>query len=258
MSELTKPVPPIAYTWNYYQMTAYDMAKDMRERIGDCPDASWEFLQTGQTYLYLPPHGRQQVVNVVRFTPTRSQADAIMYKVGKVRLLRSEYVGYGSCFYALTPELESLLGVTHAQIVEEAANAGLFIPPKVRRHYPALFVEIPERFAISDRESAAERVTRHLTPQFMDKYPGPARMAELITKSHEYIRKLRDSQIRATGLNPQAEQDYEETIAEELANIDFLRWLEQKVALGGVFSAYPATGRAPMLYHTQKGRPKRK
>jgi hypothetical protein len=113
----------------------------------------------------------------------------------------------------------------------------LEVPPEVRREYPALFVEIPERFAQPPRHTAAERVRNALNPLWvLRKNPiGPATFHAQIAEAHRQIAILQDTRCQAVAENPDTAADYDQYIADHRRDIDFYRWLRPLVDAGGVF-----------------------
>ena len=87
-------------------------------------------------------------------------------------------------------------------IVAAAVAAGMEVPPEVRRQYPGLFVEIPERFA-NGRFSAVERVTQALQPACFQREPvSVADVDKFIEHAHYLLATVRCERTRRTALNP--------------------------------------------------------
>ena len=76
------------------------------------------------------------------------------------------------------------------------------MPPLVRREYPGLFVEIPERFA-NGRFSAVERVKQALLPAPFQREPvSVADVDKFIEHAHWHLDTLRCERTRRVALNP--------------------------------------------------------
>ena len=131
----------------------------------------------------------------------------------------------------------------HEEVVKAAVDAGLDVPPVVRREYPALFVEIPERFAQPPchygRASASNNA---FNPAWVrrEEAVAPAHLDAQIEEAHRQIATLQDTRCQAVVANPDTAGDYDRYIAEHRADIDFYRWLRRLVDVGGVFHI-PAT-----------------
>ncbi len=145
----------------------------------------------------------------------------------------------------LNADLRALIGVTHEMIVAAAVAAGLDVPAEVRREYPALFVEIPERFA-NGRFSAVERVTQSLTPPPFSKAPvSVADIDAWIGESHHLYNTVRCEATRRIALNHRMAAEYERILAGHRDDIEFYCWLRNLLDAGGVFHIpAPAAGNA--------------
>ena len=159
-SERNNGIPEVAFRKGFHRMVANDMARECRAMLDACPTCEFEGLEAGKSYCYKPSYGTPALVVVGQTTPKRRQAVASVNQGEPRRIYKGDY--YGS-FIELDADLRALTGITHEMIVAAAVAAGMEVPPEVRRQYPGLFVEIPERFA-NGRFSAVERVTQALQP----------------------------------------------------------------------------------------------
>ena len=119
-------------------------AAQCRAMLDACPTCEFESLEAGKSYCYKPSCGRPALVVVEQTTPKRRQAVARVNQGEPGHIYKGDYY---STFAELSAELCALTGITHEMVVAAAVAKGLEVPPEVRREYPALFVEIPERFA---------------------------------------------------------------------------------------------------------------
>ena len=166
MSE-TNTVPEVAFRKGFHRLTAYDMNCQCRAALKTCPACEFEGLQAGKAYYYKPSNGRgaacRREANDAQRPASRRQRQsrgAATHLQG--RLLR-RFIGTGR----RSPRLDW----------RDARNdrcrrrgRGNLTSAEVRREYPALFVEIPERFA-NGQFSAVERVTQSLAPPPFSKAP---------------------------------------------------------------------------------------
>jgi len=210
------------------------MAAKCRKLLEKRPTCGFAGLQPGKTYVYKPSYGNySELLTIGEVTPKRIQAVAAV-NGGARRIYKGSYEG---TFTELDADLVALADVKHEEVVKAAVERGLDVPPEVRREYPALFVEIPERFAQPPRHSAAERVKNALNPTWvLRKEPvGPATLDAQIEEAHRQIAVLQDTRCQAVAANPDTAGDYDRYIAEHRADIDFYRWLRRLVDVGGVF-----------------------
>lgn len=149
-------------------------------------------------------------------------------------------------FIELTAVLRSLLGVTHEAIVTAAVARGLVVPPRVRCEYPALFLDIPDRFAKPDEwnaKTAAQRVKNTLHSDWGSKWPKKPVNAEAvdlwIETAHARLAHGRNESVRCIAMNRDTEDDYAKVWREFEDLIDFYRWLRPHVSPGGVFYVEP-------------------
>lgn len=227
---LSNAATEVAFRKGFHTMVASDMARECKTILDRCPTCEFEGLEPGKSYCYKPSYGNPALVVVGQTTPKRKQAVASINNGEPRRIYKGDY--YGS-FIELDADLRALTGTTHEMIVKAAVDAGLDVPPEVRRQYPALFVEIPERFA-NGRFSAAERVTQSLTPQFSDPVTV-ATIDQWIEHAHFLMANLRCERTRHTALNPDLAADYDRYLGDSLSDLDFYRWLRTLVDAGGVF-----------------------
>jgi hypothetical protein len=223
----------VALRKGFHKMTAYDMAAKCRAMLDARPTCAFAALEPGNTYCYKPPYGnRFELVTVGEVTPKRTQAVASVDGREPRRIYKGSYAG---TFAELDADLVALAGITHEMVVKAAVDTGLEVPPVVRREYPGLFVEIPERFA-NGRFSAAERVKQALMPAPFQREPvSVADMDKFIEHAHYLIATARCERTRRAALNPDMGQDYDRMYSDHMGDIDFYRWLRRQIDVGGVF-----------------------
>ena len=225
----------VALGKGFHKLTAYDMAAKCRAMLEARPTCEFATLEPGKTYCYKPSYGsRFELVTIGEVTPKRTQAVAAVNGDGPRRIYKGSYEG---TFSELDADLIALSPVKHEEVVKAAVERGLDLPSEVRREYPPLFVEIPERFAQPPCHTAAERVKNALNPTWvLRKEPvGPATFDAQIEEAHRQIAVLQDTRCQAVAANPDTAGDYDRYIAEHRADIDFYRWLRRLVDVGGVF-----------------------
>ena len=225
----------VALRMGFHQVVAYDMSVKCRAMLDARPTCQFADVQPGKTYVYKPPYGNHmQLVTVGEVTPKRTQAVASVNGSAACRIYRGSYEG---TFSELDADLIALSPVTHEDVVKAAVERGLDVPAEVRRQYPALFVEIPERFAQEPRHTAAERVKNALNPDWVRRTEpvGPATFDRQIEEAHRQIAVLQDTRVQAVVANPDTAVDYDRYIADYRDDIDFYRWLRRLVDVGGVF-----------------------
>ena len=145
------------------------------------------------------------------------------------------YLGETLDLLPATPALRALTGITHEMIVTAAVAVGMEVPPEVRRQYPSLFVEIPERFA-NGHFSAVERVKQALLPAPFQREPvSVADVDKFIEHAHWHLDTLRCERTRRGALNPDMGADYDRMAEGHVNDIDFYRWLRRLMDVGGVF-----------------------
>lgn len=218
----------------------------LRERIAARPVSDFRGLRVGQVYLRQARYSGDgdEVFSVVRVTPGGGQIVARPYRASvadpPVRYHAGRY--RDATFVELDEALIELLGVTHEAIVTEAVRRGLDVPPRVRCEYPALFIDIPVRFARSDEvggETPGQRVATALAMDWGASWPKRPVTTEAvdrwIAEAHRRLARFRNEAVRRVALNRDTGADYDAVEAEFHALIDFYRWLRPHVAPGGVF-----------------------
>lgn len=217
----------------FHAMIAYDMGKKCRAMLDVRPTREFAGLEPGKTYCYKPPCGdHRELLTVGEMTPKRTQAIAAVNHREPRRIYKGSYTG---TFVELDADLIALAEITHQSIVAAAVAAGLEVPPEVRREYPALFVEIPERFATGN-SFGAQRVAQALKPAPFQRTPvGVADVDRFIEHAHSLLEHVRCERTRRGALNPDMGQDYERMANGHVADIDFYRWLRRQIDVGGVF-----------------------
>jgi hypothetical protein len=223
----------VALRKGFHAMPANDMARMARAMLDARPTCGFDGLEPGKTYCYKPPYGdRFELVAVGEMTPKRTQAVASVNGGGARRIYKGSYRG---TFVELDADLIALAGINHEAVVAAAVSAGLEVPPEVRRQYPNLFVEIPERFA-NGRFSAAERVKQALQPAPFQREPvSVADLDKFIQHAHYLLATVRCERTRRVALNPDTAVDYDRMVDDNVSDIDFYRWLRRQIDVGGVF-----------------------
>lgn len=235
----------VALRKGFHKMLAYDMGVKCRKLLDARPTCEFAALEPGKTYVYKTYNGNcREVFTVGEVTPKRTQA-----VVGVNGSARRVYKGsYDGTFIELDADLIALADVKHEEVVKAALDAGLDVPPEVRREYPALFVDIPERFAQPPRHSAAERVKNALSDSWLRRANpvSPATLDVQIEEAHRQIAILQDTRCQAVVANPDTAGDYDRYLAEHRADIDFYRWLRRLVDVNGIFHLpAPAAAKIP-------------
>ena len=227
-------VPKLAFRKGFHRMVAYDMSRACRAMLDACPTCEFEGLGAGKSYCYKPSCGSPALVVVEQMAPKRRQAVARVNQGEPGRIYKGDYY---STFVELSADLCALTGITHEMVVAAAVAKGLDVPPEVRREYPALFVEIPERFAQPPNTTATERVTHALSASWVasTKTVTPATIDAQIEDAHRQIARTQDTRCQAVALNPDTAPDYDRYLQEYRNDIDFYRWLRKLVDVGGVF-----------------------
>lgn len=240
---MTEAQKETAFRLGFHQMTPREMAEMTCVMLAACPQYKFEELKKAE----LP------ALFYVKSNSSYSQAETLVVhsvtaKAGQATVSRwpnpAQFKIYKSnykyeIFYALTPDLQNLLGVTHEQIVTAAVEAKLQIPVQVRILYPQLFVEIPASIK-------AERVRKELSPDFVrfDEQNGIHTTPETLVKAIEYehsriVIMSEEKTLRMSKQDLQealeTEADYDEYIKKHRDNITFYRWLEPLVQPGAVF-----------------------
>lgn len=232
----------VALRKGFHKLTAYDMAAKCRAMLDARPTCEFAALEPGKTYCYKPPYGnRFELLTIGEVTPKRTQAVASVNQGEPRRIYKGSYTG---TFAELDANLVALAGITHETVVKAAVDAGLDVPPVVRRQYPGLFVEIPDRFA-NGRFSAVERVKQALLPApFQREAVSVADVDKFIEHAHYLIATARCERTRRAALNPDMGQDYDRMYNDHMGDIDFYRWLRRLVDVGGMFHV-PAAAKSP-------------
>ena len=223
----------VALRKGFHKLAAYDMARECRAMLDARPTRDFAGLEPGKTYCYKPPYGnRFELLTIGEVTPKRTQAVASVDGGAPRRIYKGSYSG---TFVELDADLRALTGITHEMIVKAAVDAGLDVPPIVRREYPGLFVEIAERFA-NGRFSAVERVKQSLLPAPFQREPvSVADVDQFIEHAHWHLDTLRCERTRRGALNPDMGADYDRMAEGHVNDIDFYRWLRRLMDVGGVF-----------------------
>lgn len=235
MTATTETGIDVALRMGFHKMLAFDMGQKCRAMLDKRPTCRFADVQPGKTYVYKALYGNHmEMLTIGEVTPKRTQAVASVNQGEPRRIYRGSYKGN---FSELDADLIALANVKHEIVVKAAVDAGLDVPPEVRREYPALFVEIPERFAQLPRHTAAERVTNALNDTWVRRTNplSPATLDAQIEEAHRQIAVLQDTRCQAVVANPDTAPDYDCYIAEHRADIDFYRWLRRLVDVGGIF-----------------------
>jgi hypothetical protein len=235
----------VALRKGFHKLTAYGMGQRCRAMLDKRQTCRFADVQRGKTYLYKAPYGgHMELLTIGEVTPKRTQVIAGINGSTR-RIFKGSYEG---TFSELNADLIALSPVKHEEVIKAAVDRGLDVPPQVRREYPALFVEIPERFAQPPSHTAAERVKNALSDSWLRRTSpvSPATLDAQIEESHRQIAVLQDTRCQAVAANPDVSPDYDRYIAEHRADIDFYRWLRRLVDVGGVFHIpAPAAAKIP-------------
>ena len=163
----------VALRKGFHKLAAYDMARECRAILDAHPTCEFVGLEPGKTYCYKPSYGnRFELLTIGEVTPKRTQAVASVDGGAPRRIYKGSYSG---TFVELDADLRALAGITHEAVVKAAVDAGLDVPPIVRRQYPGLFVEIPERFGATQlRDGRTD-----------DRWPGRAQGGHGPARGHD-------------------------------------------------------------------------
>jgi len=223
----------VALRLGFHKLPAAEMARQCRAMLDARPACKFAGLEPGKTYIYKPPYGNgMELLTIGEVTPKRTQAVASVSGREPRRIYRGSYEG---TFCELDADLIALAGIQHETVVAAAVGISLDVPPLVRREYPALFVEIPERFA-NGRFSAAERVKQALQRACFQREPvSVADVDRFIEQAHYHLATARCERTRRIALNPDMAPDYDRIVQDNIDDIDFYRWLRRLMDVGGVF-----------------------
>jgi hypothetical protein len=238
-------VPESTLERGFHRMRRSDCAGAMKAMYNACPVVEFADLKPGSIvshenggsgYLSSTTY---KIYRVVRHTPSGTQVALKPYpETYEVKLDRRTVRGK---FRELSEETFAVLQVSHRMIVEEAIYRGLYIPPIVRREYPELFVDIPERFGFTAphhyiRTTEAERVAESMfCGNFLRKPTTEKTVLGWIDSAHGKIQEMADYAIRKAATNPDVSEDFDRYTTEFQDNIDFYRWLLPLVSERGVF-----------------------
>jgi hypothetical protein len=184
----------VAFRLGFHKMVKSDMAAKCRAMLNARPVCDFSGLEPGKAYCYKPPCGdRRELVVIGEVTPKRTQAVASIDGQAPRRIYRGYYTG---TFSELDDDLFALAGINHDQIVTAAITGGLVVPPEVRREYPALFVEVPDRFAQANI-TAVERVSNAFSPMWVQRKQGvtTTTIDAQIEEAHRQIAQLQDTRL---------------------------------------------------------------
>ena len=225
----------VALRKGFHTMTKDDMCREGRAMLDARPTCDFASIQPGKTYAYKAASNNYDVrlLIISEMTPKRTQAVVSVNHQAPRRIYKGDYTG---TFSELDADLIALSDTQHETIIAAAVGMGLEVPPVVRREYPALFVEIPERFA-QPNTTAAERVANALSDTWLRRDPvTTATLDAQIEEAHRQIAELQDTRCQAVVANPDTAGDYDRYLAGHRNDIDFYRWLRRLVDVGGIFS----------------------
>ena len=153
----------LGFRRGYHLVSSREMGAAMRAELLACATCTIAGLRESCWYEYAMGQ-HHEVVVVLRTVPSGGQAEVAFLTAKGMGQRDRIYAGrYHGEFRCLTTDLVRLLTVTHEEVVRyaiERVGASL-IPPTVRREYPGLFLDVPDRFAKPDEfgaKTAAERV----------------------------------------------------------------------------------------------------
>ena len=232
----------LAHRLGFHAMTRHAMAEHCRGMLAKCLPYSFAAIEPHRTYLYRTAgNNGGSMVRVREVTPKRTQAVVLIGDNDRpVRIHAGTWRGD---FLELTPDLIALADADHREIVAAAVQAGLDVPPLVRREYPDLFVAVPERFAIPDHTASEKKATAadRLRDALSDSYfyrpraIGVREVDEWIEEAHKRIAVHHIHAAMLVNANPDTLPDLDRSLAEQWANIDFYRWLRPLLDAGAVF-----------------------
>lgn len=210
----------------YHTLTPNDFSRALRDRLDALPECGFEGLEESVTYVAKTSgsgyHSRAKyrVLTVQRVTPKGTQA-----------VVRDEIRGTEKRLYkgkeSRTRFLENdgrtaqLSQYEHEEIVRHALQNRASIPVKVRRHYPALFIDVPGRFE-------DQGLTKRLTGM---EPATPKRLEEWAARTIDKLDELHTAEIEGRKFAEWTDRE----ISDLRETLDFYDWLWQHVDDGGVF-----------------------
>jgi hypothetical protein len=120
-----------------------------------------------------------------------------------------------------------LIGVTHEEIVRFAFEHKLAIPPRIRREYPALFLDCPPRYD-------AEEYAKLVEPNW-SRVAGAEELDRLVADKKKEIDHLNAERSAAVACCRDSVADYDGYILNARRSIELARWLKPHVSPGGIF-----------------------
>lgn len=243
----------VAFRLGFHMMSQHDMASKGREMIAALPHPRFDGLEPGKTYLTrhgIGACGRDVVFRVVSVTPKRTQA-VVTHPPLYDKTYRLNAGDYNVAeITEMDADMLAFVGKTHADVVAAAKAAGLYdggAPMAVKVKYPHLFVEVPERFAKGERETAAQRLQHTLDRPGWGRreYLTAEDVMAFVEQAHKHIKALTCQRNQAKALDSSVAGDYDRIMAEHMGDVEFYRWLLPHVSEGGVFCPPPSEREAP-------------
>ena len=239
---MTEAQKETAFRLGFHQMTPRGMAKMIHVMLAACSQYKFEELKKSElpALFYVKSnssYSQAETLVVYSVTAKAGQATASRWpNPAQSKIYKSNHKY--EIFYALTPDLQNLLGVTHEQIVTAAVETKLQIPVQVRILYPQLFIEIPEGIE-------TERVRKALSPDWTRAdenglYTTPEMVIAAIEEEHTAIKRWTElNSLFVKQPDPKIArklvEDNERIAQSHFHNIEFYRWLEPLVQPGAVF-----------------------
>jgi hypothetical protein len=222
----TPYIPDYAIEQRYHTLTPKEFSRQLRKRLEDLPTFSFDELEEGEVYI-AESGGRgrlttpkRRLLEVKRITPKGTQA--VCKNILKRRETRLYEGKERRTTFRKNDGVTAQLGQhEHGQIVAHAVKEGETIPPKVRRHYPDLFVEIPDW-------TSMEAIKDKLTP------PAPATTDRLDDWAERTIDRI-DSRETQIVENPKAREYHGSVDDARKRRLDLYAWLWDHVGKGGIF-----------------------
>jgi hypothetical protein len=215
-----------------HQLTRSQFADKLKQLLTVNPAVDFSRLEAGQTYLslgYDDWRGAQvfsvHAVSVKRTQATVSRPISTGGTPGQFKLYFGSY--RSSRFHRLDDATQTLIGVTHEEIIRSALARKLDIPPRVRREYPALFLDCPPRYS-------AEEFVKLVEPNW-GRVTGPEELDRLIADKGTEIHRLTAERNAAVALCHESVKDYDEYLHTARRACELARWLKPHVSPGGIF-----------------------
>lgn len=219
---------------NFHKMTKYEIGVCCQERINSLTKFGFSEIKPNTVIYRHRYQDRGNIFVVHSVTPSGKQVVVSNYSPDAEG--QSQYKIYSGTYgHYMFSEISGddllLIGLDHEEIIRFAVESGLNseIPAKVKIEYPELFVDISDRFLVT-------RVKNTLGVSWCGrKFATEAQVIEWIEERHTDVRKLDEYIPVVRTKNPNNVQDWERYRDGYREDIDFFRWLQPHVSVGGVF-----------------------